>query len=374
MANNAITNGQIKLGHVYHFRNKAYPKYALNVWSSSNYPQAKLSNVCLWEYDKTDIAQKWVIKNSTPSYIQPLKGSSTNLYLDRYTGTGAGAGINAHLYTPSDTSLFDILTASQDSVKIKVANKNLYLTAYGGTNGKRTGKTAKSEGNVFFAANSNSLTQEWIPVDDSSSGGASTEVTVTGMPMISTYKSEGYKEYFHSGSGMKNGTWKANGGENIAKKIAAFYKKVFGVENPSEGKYLYSLFGSKTISGDPKFNLTYHHGFDINNYAGATVKTAHAGVVTKAMGNTIAIYDEGKNATYLYLHCNIGVNKGDTLKIGDVIGTQGNRGLGYGDDLVTGSHLHFEVKAGRDNVAQAPSKDVTVALPSLNPYDYLPTA
>lgn len=171
MANNAITNGQIKLGHVYHFRNKAYPKYALNVWSSSSYPQAKLSNVCLWEYDETDIAQKWVIKNSTPSYIQPLKGSSSNLYLDRYTGTGAGAGINAHLYTPSDTSLFDIQTASQDSVKIKVADKNLYLTAYGGTNGKRTGKTAKSEGNVFFAANSNSPTQEWIPVDDSSSGG-----------------------------------------------------------------------------------------------------------------------------------------------------------------------------------------------------------
>ena len=96
-------------------------------------------------------------------------------------------------------------------------------------------------------------------------------------------------------------------------------------------------------------------------------------MVTKATGNTIAIYNEGKDVTYLYLHCNIGVKEGDTLKIGDVIGTQGNRGLGYGDNLVKGSHLHFEVKAGRDNVAQAPSTDVTVALPSLNPYDYLPT-
>ena len=177
MANNAITNGQIKLGHVYCFRNKAYPKYALNVWSDKDYPQAKLSNVCLWEYDETDIAQKWVIKNSTPSYIQPLKGSSFNLYLDRYTGSGAGAGINAHLYTPSDTSLFDILTASQDSVKIKVANKKLYLTAYGGTNGNRTGKTAKSEGNVFFAANSNSPTQEWIPVEVNTSSGNKNYVT-----------------------------------------------------------------------------------------------------------------------------------------------------------------------------------------------------
>ena len=386
MINSAITNGQIKLGHVYCFRNKAYPKYALNVWSDKDYPQAKLSNVCLWEYDKTDIAQKWVVTSSTwGAFIQPLKGSSFSLYLDRYTGSGAGAGINAHLYTPSDTSLFDILTASQDSVKIKVADKNLYLTAYGGTNGKRTGRTNKSEGNAFFAAGSNSPTQEWIPVDNSSSGGTTTEVTVTDMPKIGTYQSTGYKEYFHSGSGMKNGTWKANGGENIAKKILAFYKKVFKEEptedrnsteeeNPSESKYLYSLFGQKTISDDPKFNLTYHHGFDINKYAGATVKTAHAGVVTKATGNTIAIYDEGKDVTYLYLHCNIGVKKGDTLKIGDVIGTQGNRGLGYGDNLVKGSHLHFEVKAGRDNVAQAPSTDVTVALPSLNPYDYLPTA
>ena len=253
MANNAITNGQIKLGHVYHFRNKAYPKYALNVWSSSSYPQAKLSNVCLWEYDETDIAQKWVIKNSTPSYIQPLKGSSSNLYLDRYTGTGAGAGINAHLYTPSDTSLFDIQTASQDSVKIKVADKNLYLTAYGGTNGKRTGKTAKSEGNVFFAANSNSPTQEWIPVDNSSSGGGTYQklimpinqsvITVCYKENAPAYHEQGFSDPMHyaidmtgtprnfyaSGDGTIVGYSATNSGP-LGKWLAVRYDKVEGVD------------------------------------------------------------------------------------------------------------------------------------------------
>lgn len=254
MINSAITNGQIKLGHVYHFRNKAYPKYVLNVWSDSNYPQAKLSNVCLWEYDKTDIAQKWVVTSSTRgAFIQPLKGSSFDLYLDRYTGSGAGAGINAHLFTKSDTSLFDIQTASQDSVKIKVVDKNLYLTAYGGTNGKRTGRTNKSEGNAFFAAGSNSPTQEWIPVDNSSSGGGTYQklimpinqsvITVCYKENAPAYHEQGFSDPMHyaidmtgtprsfyaSGDGTIVGYSATNSGP-LGKWLAVRYDKVEGVD------------------------------------------------------------------------------------------------------------------------------------------------
>ena len=314
MANNAITNGQIKLGHVYHFRNKAYPKYALNVWSSSNYPQAKLSNVCLWEYDETDIAQKWVIKNSTPSYIQPLKGSSSNLYLDRYTGTGAGAGINAHLYTPSDTSLFDILTASQDSVKIKVADKNLYLTAYGGTNGKRTGKTDESEGNVFFAANSNSLAQEWIPVDDSFSGG---ETTGTPQKLVGPYV-------------------------------------YTGVTNDYQCDVVTSKCGC--------YEYSFHYGTDLigkqndRETTDTTIKASGRGMVmsirnstSKALGRTILVkYDNvlNKNGVnigdvyFRYCHlASIAVEEDEVVSADTVLGERGHSGSGCPDNQ---PHLHLE--------------------------------
>ncbi len=391
-------------GNTYRIKNQYYPNHALNVYGTNAASTGR--NVCLYDDTPSDKMQRWVLKTCGDGF-QLCSAVNNSYVLDCSNGSLTNSyKNNAHLYDAGSSntanSKVKFIEVSDDLYKIYLPGKNLYLTA---TNINRlnglpasTIKTATAltggtggQSNVYWAAAATSdlaiQKQCWTieQYSGSSSGGTTTEVTVTGMPKIGTYQSTGYKEYFHSGSGMKNGTWKANGGENIAKKILAFYKKVFKEEptedgnsteeeNPSESKYLYSLFGSKTISDDPKFNLTYHHGFDINKYAGATVKTAHAGVVTKATGNTIAIYDEGKDVTYLYLHCNIGVKKGDTLKIGDVIGTQGNRGLGYGDNLVKGSHLHFEVKAGRDNVAQAPSTDVTVALPSLNPYDYLPTA
>ena len=300
MINSAITNGQIKLGHVYHFRNKAYPKYVLNVWSDSNYPQAKLSNVCLWEYDKTDIAQKWVVTSSTRgAFIQPLKGSSFDLYLDRYTGSGAGAGINAHLFTKSDTSLFDIQTASQDSVKIKVVDKNLYLTAYGGTNGKRTGKTAKSEGNVFFAANSNSPTQEWIPV----------AVKKYYWPTKGTALSRG----FSTGS---NGTTKHDGVDIKGSTPGVAGDKVYAYMDG----YV-SFVGTPDTSPKEGYTVRIHHKNPLKDDNGyARIRTQ-----------------------YMHLNSMPLVNKFDKVNAGDLIGYMGNTGNS------TGVHLHFEVRGGTES-------------------------
>ena len=57
---------------------------------------------------------------------------------------------------------------------------------------------------------------------------AGSEIVVSGMPTISAYKENGYKEYFHPGSGMKTASWAANGGGIIDSIIKAFYKDVYG--------------------------------------------------------------------------------------------------------------------------------------------------
>ena len=103
-----IANGKITTDKLYYFQNKAFPNFALNVWCSSKYPADELSNVCLWKFDKTDAAQKWYVRgNDSQCRICPLVGSSS-LCLDRYTGTKVGAGINAHLYSYSNTAAFII--------------------------------------------------------------------------------------------------------------------------------------------------------------------------------------------------------------------------------------------------------------------------
>lgn len=299
MINSAITNGQIKLGRVYCFRNKAYPKYALNVWSDKDYPQAKLSNVCLWSCDETDIAQMWVVKSSTQgAFIQPLKGSSSNLYLDRYTGSGAGANINAHLYTASGTSLFDIQTASQDSVKIKVVDKNLYLTAYGGTNGKRTGKTDKSEGNVFFATNSNSLTQEWIPV--------------------------AVKKYY----------WPTE-----CKRLNTSYPY-----NPSKGHLGVDIQPlQKGVAGDKVY--AYMDGY-VSFIRNSIANNPDEGYTVRIHHNNPLKDDNGYariRTQYMHLNSAPLVSVGNRVTAGQLIGYMGTTGNS------TGVHLHFEVRGGSES-------------------------
>ncbi len=362
----------IKAGNTYTFKN-LYSGKMLNLYAGIT---TNGTNVCQYTADGSD-EQKWTFKSDNKLYTY---GSSTKC-LDRYNSSGALAHNNADIWTNSDDANQKLVfSVSGSYVRIKLSGTSYYLTAYYGTanGGNSDNKVAPgASGNVFWATLgdseyvSDSGQQLWVATEVET-GSGNEEIVVTGMPRISVYESAGYKEYFHPDSGMVNGTWAANGGENIDKKLVSFYKTVFGVEPSSKGKYLYSLYGSKTISSDPKFNLTYHHGVDINYYPGATVHTAHAGKVTKATGNTIAIYDSTENVTYLYLHCAIGVKVNDVLKIGDIIGTQANIGLGYGsDDLETNAHVHLEVRSGKDNTAVYPSAELSVHIPTLNPYNYI---
>ena len=195
---------------------------------------------------------------------------------------------------------------------------------------------------------------------------------VSGMPTISAYKENGYKEYFHPGSGMKTASWAANGGGTIDSIIKAFYKDVYGVAPANQSYYLYSLYGSKTNAKGSKFDKTFHHGVDIYLSPGHTVKTTHSGELIRASGNTVAIYDADENVTYLYLHCDISSNLkvGTTITKGTEIGKESNVGLGYSDST-TNSHVHIEVRRGRDSTPEMPSASTSVPLPTLNPYNYL---
>ena len=199
--------------------------------------------------------------------------------------------------------------------------------------------------------------------------------TVTGMPNIPSIYGSSLTEYFHPGSGFVSGTFNstANGGNNKVKKLLALYKKVFSeTTDPGVAKYAYSLFGSKTIAPGTNFNNTFHHGVDISKSAGAAIVSAHKGELIKASGNTVALYDKDKNVTYLYLHMKIASSLSSKLNtiisIGTPLGTQSNVGLGGSGN----EHLHFEVKSGKNSVAVMPTTSLTSAIPSLDPYTYMP--
>jgi murein DD-endopeptidase MepM/ murein hydrolase activator NlpD len=113
-------------------------------------------------------------------------------------------------------------------------------------------------------------------------------------------------------------------------------------------------------SDGPGNDLRIHHGIDLANPIGVQVFAAGDGTITwadkghfnefesiTAYGNTIVIdHDFGYNGQHvytLYAHLSsILVTKGEHVQQGQVIGLIGNTGD------VTGPHVHFEVRVGRD--------------------------
>lgn len=329
-------------------------------------------NVCLWNPDES-LEQQWKYSGGK---LLSMRG--TSFALDKYTVSGNANNNNADIWTANDPTNQNIIfeAVSGNTVMIKLSSSGLYLTAYNNANGSDTGKKTTSSGNVFWAVkktdstnNKPSTMQQWTFKEVGGSSGEK-EVIVTGMPESKYYT--GGKEYFHPKSGMVNGDWnRANNGATIQRNIQAFYKAVFGVDTNTIDNYCYSLFGSKTVQAGTSFNGTYHHGVDMFYYDGAPVKSAHSGTLIEATGNHIAIYDSTKNVTYLYLHTNIDSSiKGQKLipiTKGQRLGTQSNQGMGPSGP----SHLHFEVKSGKNPTPAMPNNDLNTSLPSISPYKYM---
>jgi murein DD-endopeptidase MepM/ murein hydrolase activator NlpD len=91
----------------------------------------------------------------------------------------------------------------------------------------------------------------------------------------------------------------------------------------------------------------YHKAIDIANRGGGSILAADSGVVTvsgwldnRGYGNRVMI-DHGNGYQTLYAHLSkINVVVGQSVNRGDVIGMMGSTGRS------TGTHLHFEIRAG----------------------------
>lgn len=94
-----------------------------------------------------------------------------------------------------------------------------------------------------------------------------------------------------------------------------------------------------------KVSEAIHFGYDLASTAGAGIEAANAGRVLFA--DTLGIYgncvilDHGLGVTSLYAHLSrIDVGPGDSVTIGQALGTSGATGLAGGD------HLHFAILVG----------------------------
>ena len=116
------------------------------------------------------------------------------------------------------------------------------------------------------------------------------------------------------------------------------------------GGPLTSDFGLRThpVTGASRL----HAGIDIGGAAGAAILAAAPGIVTFAgslggYGRTVTI-DHGGGVSTLYAHQSaVAVQTGQSVDAGQVVGRIGATGL------VTGPHLHFEVRV--DGAAQNPA-------------------
>lgn len=117
--------------------------------------------------------------------------------------------------------------------------------------------------------------------------------------------------------------------------------------NPFEGYRITSPFGMRKDPFDGSQKM--HTGIDLVIADKAPIKAFMSGVVTHArmgvtgsgfgnFGNVVAIKDlNGALHCFAHLHA-IAVKVGDSVKAGQVVGTQGNTGHS------AGSHLHFEIR------------------------------
>lgn len=107
---------------------------------------------------------------------------------------------------------------------------------------------------------------------------------------------------------------------------------------------------------DLKKNYGYiHEGIDLVLAHKAPVYSVISGEVVRAgtgYGNTVAIYDKTNNVTVVYLHFDSvasGIYVGKKVDKNTVIGYQGNK------DAPQGSHVHIEIRIGKQNSAATSS-------------------
>ncbi len=120
----------------------------------------------------------------------------------------------------------------------------------------------------------------------------------------------------------------------------------------SSGMFIFPTRGTITSGFGTRWGRQ-HNGVDIANKMGTAVFAARNGKVEfcgwrGGYGNLIILSHQNGFRTYYAHLSSISVSKGQTVKVGEVIGKMGSTGNS------TGSHLHFEVRKG--NVPQNPMR------------------
>ena len=349
---------------------------SLNVYGTQ---PTSLANVCLYTSDDNDICHQWVyVEENRKKYLK-CKGN-TDLALDLYTGASSVVGVrncNAHAFKPSETSCIEVEDAGGGYVYIRLSDdlyRNKYLAANAGVNGTNSGKSFNSNGNVYFTdLNEGDPLPAWKPIllaappDPKPPVGPepTEEVTVTNMPANVYGQKPGEEkdtEYFHPKSGMRNGTWSANGGADIEQKMRNYYYTVYKTYPVSNSQYLYNFYGAK-VSGTKK----YHLGVDICHGQGSPIYSAHSGKVIyiRPENGQVAIYDG--RYTYHYLHMtNIKVNLNDTVVAGETnIGLEGKEGW------ANGFHVHLEIYKDKHASAAQDAVLINQDIPTVCPYNLI---
>lgn len=120
-------------------------------------------------------------------------------------------------------------------------------------------------------------------------------------------------------------------------------------QHPIENPQFTSAFGTKRSYNNGPIS-GFHRGQDYRGQTGTPVYAAANGTVSHASslelyGNTV-ILNHGLGVCSAYMHLNeIAITANQTLQTGDLLGYIGETGL------VTGSHLHFEVRVNGVPVA-----------------------
>ena len=192
--------------------------------------------------------------------------------------------------------------------------------------------------------------QFWANID--TFDGARLTVTVTfadGGEESKTYTlSTGKLRMEYDEYGMRNVLPQLAGDEE------AFAYGIYAASETESRWLRWPVQDSRTVwKGNPYgvINGKLHSGIDIPADQGAVILAAADGTVTEVgfdreKGNYLAL-DHGDGLTTVYAHCrNVDVQKGDTVKAGEMVAAVGSTGMS------TGPHLHFEVR--QDGQAQNP--------------------
>ncbi|GAV11272.1 peptidoglycan DD-metalloendopeptidase family protein [Paenibacillus sp. NAIST15-1] len=88
-------------------------------------------------------------------------------------------------------------------------------------------------------------------------------------------------------------------------------------------------------------DLIKNHKSPIHAFIGGTVRHAKEGVPNSGLGNygLTVVIEDNKGSYHLYAHLDsLCVSVGQSVKLGQQVGTQGNTGMSFG------SHLHYEIR------------------------------